>query len=163
MICIPPSVARENLTACVKSVIATRSRVVAVAREWIGTPFLAGECLKGRGCDCGSLLAGVFAEAGVIQPLPLGKYDHLAPCMKGDAFYLARIASLADEVHESRAQPGDIVVYRIGRAYSHAALIVHWPESVIHADGRRGVTAAHGSTGRLGGRERLFFRMRGVE
>lgn len=140
----------------------SRERIVAVAREWIGTPFLAGECRKGRGCDCGSLLAGVFAEAGLIEPLELGKYDHLAPCMKGDAFYLARIASVAEEVHETRAQPGDIVIYRLGRAYSHAALIVDWPLSVIHADARRGVIAAAGSTGRLAARERLFFRMRGL-
>lgn len=137
-----------------------RERVVAVAREWLGTPFLPGECRKGRGCDCGSLLAGVFAEAGVIEPLALGKYDYLAPAMKGDPGYVELVRQHAEEIHESLAIPGDIVLYRLGRAFSHSALIVEWPRFVIHADGRQGVVAAHGRAGRLGRHERLFFRMR---
>lgn len=141
-----------------------RERVVQIAREWIGTPFLAGECRKGRGCDCGSLIAGVMAEAGAIVDMPaLGKYDHLAPAMRGDGFYLAQMRDFALGIHESRIQPGDIVMYRLGRAFSHAAIICDWTREVIHAVSGQGVIASHGCAGRLAGHQRLFFRMKGIK
>lgn len=145
------------------AMLSQRERVVQVAREWIGTPFQAGcDAVKGRGCDCGSFLAAVFAEAGAIASPDLGQYDYLAPCMNGDPFYIARISEHADLIRESQAAPGDIVVYRMGRGFSHAALVADWPREVIHAAQPRGVTVAHGALGRLGGRPRLFYRMRAL-
>jgi len=135
-------------------------RVLEAARGWLGTPFLPGACQRGRGCDCGSFLAGVFADAGVIEPLALGKYDYLAPAMRGDAFYSDLVSLHARAVSEPR--PGDIVMYLMGRAYSHAALVVEWPRAVMHACRESGVTMARGDGGRLRGRAPLFFRMNGL-
>ena len=43
-----------------------RARVVAIAHEWLGTPYHTGGRLKGVGVDCLTLLAGVFSEAGLV-------------------------------------------------------------------------------------------------
>lgn len=39
-------------------------RIAAEAMEWIGTPFIWGQAVKGRGCDCKGLLRGVMRELG---------------------------------------------------------------------------------------------------
>ncbi|MDE2102352.1 MAG: C40 family peptidase [Patescibacteria group bacterium] len=140
-----------------------RERVIAVAREWVGTPFLPGNCVKGRGCDCGTLLAGIFAEAGVIEMPDLGKYDYLAPCMRGSGFYIELVERYADQISERGALPGDIVMYVMGRTLSHAALVIEWPRAVLHATKGRGAVMASGRAGMLTGRERSFFRMRGID
>lgn len=39
-----------------------RDRLVAIARTWIGTPYVHQASLKGKGCDCIGLLRGVWRE-----------------------------------------------------------------------------------------------------
>ena len=36
--------------------------VIALARGWLGTPYLHQGALKGVGCDCAGLVRGVWAE-----------------------------------------------------------------------------------------------------
>lgn len=38
--------------------------IVAEARAWVGTPFVWGQSVKQRGCDCKGLVAGVARELG---------------------------------------------------------------------------------------------------
>jgi cell wall-associated NlpC family hydrolase len=38
--------------------------VAAEALEWLGTPFKWGQSVKGEGCDCKGLIAGVARELG---------------------------------------------------------------------------------------------------
>lgn len=140
-----------------------RDKVCAIGREWIGTPFLPGNCTKGRGCDCGSFLAGVFAEAGVIELPALGPYNYLGPAMRGDGFYVETIRRYADSIGEGAAKPGDVVLYVLGRAPSHAALVIDWPRAVIHATAQHGVVLASGVGGMLHHRPRGFYRMRGLD
>jgi cell wall-associated NlpC family hydrolase len=42
-----------------------RARVVALAREWIGTPYRNQARVKGIGADC-TFFAVVYEEAGLI-------------------------------------------------------------------------------------------------
>jgi NlpC/P60 family putative phage cell wall peptidase len=37
-------------------------RIVAIARTWIGTPYVHQASLKGKGCDCIGMLRGVWRE-----------------------------------------------------------------------------------------------------
>lgn len=141
---------------------ASRAEIVRIAREWAGTPFLPQECRKGRGCDCASFLVGVLVEAGAMRPPSLGDYDYLAPIMVGGLRYVEEMNRVADEIHESLAQPGDLVLYHLGRSWSHAAIIIDWPRRVMHADGRLGVVSAHGTEGRFARRARCFWHVRGV-
>lgn len=63
----------------------------------------------------------------------------------------------------SDPQPGDVVVYRFGRAYSHAGIVLDWP-NIIHAYRPEGVVVmGHGLGGALADRERLFYRWNGFE
>jgi NlpC/P60 family putative phage cell wall peptidase len=80
----------------------TAERVVAEARRWIGTPYRHQASLKGVGCDCLGLVAGVWralygnlpeapppyapdwAEAGVGEPLADAAHRHLVPVSGGE-------------------------------------------------------------------------------
>jgi len=39
-----------------------RSRVIAAARDWLGTPYVHQACAKGQGTDCLGLVRGLYAE-----------------------------------------------------------------------------------------------------
>jgi hypothetical protein len=55
------------------------------------------------------------------------------------------IARYFREIPEAEVLPGDLVVYKLGLAYAHAAaVVVQWPEYVIQAEMRHGVSGAHG-------------------
>jgi len=74
------------------------ARVIAAAREWLGTPYQHQASLKGVGCDCLGLLRGVWrdvlgeeperptsyspswAEAGGAESLLEAAQRHLIPC-----------------------------------------------------------------------------------
>jgi NlpC/P60 family putative phage cell wall peptidase len=43
-------------------------RSVAIARTWLGTPFLAGASVAGVGTDCAGLIEGVARHMGVAYP-----------------------------------------------------------------------------------------------
>jgi uncharacterized protein YijF (DUF1287 family) len=56
-------------------------------------------------------------------------------------------------------QPGDVVLYRIGRCFAHGGIVVEpgWP-TIVHAYARAGrVLLDDGSAGDLARRERKFF------
>lgn len=139
-----------------------RADVVRIAQEWLRTPFLPRACAKGRGCDCGSFLAGVYAEAGVLPALALGRYDYAGPALRGDDVYLRTALAHADAIPEAAIQPGDFVLYRMGRAFAHGALVVRWPHFVLHAVRGAGVIGADGVGGMLRGRERQAFALKGT-
>lgn len=108
-----------------------RHRVVEVARTWIGTPFISRAKVRGHGADCGTLIAACFEEAGLLPKIDLPDYTVQWHLNKSDELYLAVI-----EQHMLRfigpPLPGDIVMWKIGRAFSHAAIVVKWPV-IIHA------------------------------
>ncbi len=136
-----------------------RSRVVEVAKSWLRTPYFPCAQIKGRGCDCGSFLAGVYAEASIIEHIELGNYDWMAAWAKrdGDAMYLKEILGRGQEIAEADAGPGDVVMYRIGRGWSHAAIVIDWPRAVIHAVRQQGVMVTRGDVGMLKLRGHRFF------
>jgi NlpC/P60 family putative phage cell wall peptidase len=46
----------------------TRTRIVAAARSWLGTPYRHQASAKGQGADCLGLLRGVYAELCGAEP-----------------------------------------------------------------------------------------------
>ena len=110
-----------------------RAAVIAAARGWIGTPFHDLARVKGVGVDCAQLIAGVFEEAGVVGHVDTGHYSpqHF---LHSDGEQLATFVSrYAREITEAEVNPGDVVLYRVGRAYAHCAIVVDWPGAIIHA------------------------------
>lgn len=111
-----------------------RARLVAEAREWIGTPYLHRASLKGHGADCLGLIRGVWR--GVVGPEPQG-----LPAYAPDWAEATRCEQLAEAagrhlraVPVADIAPGDVLLFRwrAGLPAKHAAMLVS-PERMVHA------------------------------
>jgi hypothetical protein len=139
-----------------------REHIVEVANTWVGTPYRGWSCVKGAGCDCGQLLKGVYEEAGHIPEganLPENYSLQVAQHRK-DTEYIDTVMKYMREITEAEVLPGDAVIYKIGLAFTHAAIIVSWPEYVIQAIETHGVSAGHGMNSRYGKLQKRFFTLR---
>lgn len=105
--------------------------IVAVARTWIGTPYVHQASVKGAGCDCLGLLRGVWRElhGEEAEDIPPYRPDWDAPggerLRDGLARHLAPIAvkSIA---------PGDVVLFRmVPRASARHCAIVGERDGVL--------------------------------
>ncbi len=109
-----------------------RQAVIAEALAWEGTPFHHRACVKGAGVDCARLLEAAFKAAGLVpsdfQPPPYPFQWHLHQTRE---LYLEIIASMGGRLVEA-ADPGDVAIWRMGKTFSHAAIVIAWPE-IIHA------------------------------
>jgi cell wall-associated NlpC family hydrolase len=129
---------------------AERRAVIEEARGWLRTPYHHMGRVKGAGVDCATLLAEIYARAGVLPALDLPFYPpdwHLhrdaeryldfvlkhAVEVSHDAFSLRSLAGCATQV----PMPADVALWRFGRCFSHGAIVVDWP-LVIHAYAGRG-------------------------
>lgn len=114
--------------------------LVALARGWIGTPFVEGASVRGVGADCLGLVRGVFAEATgrpLIVPPPPGR--DWALDRRGDPL-LAGVARHADRVPRGDARPGDVLVFRYHvNAAGHHCGVITAPGFMMHAAERTGV------------------------
>lgn len=113
-----------------------RARVVACARGWLGTPYHPEARVKGAGVDCLTLLAEVFAEAGLIDRVCIPHYPRDWHLHRSAERYLQGLLRYAGEI-DGQPQAGDVVLWRFGRCFSHGAIVVEWP-TVIHAYVGRG-------------------------
>jgi len=110
----------------------TREDVLDEARSWIGTPYAPGQMVKGAGVDCGMLLIGIFRNVGHLdpgfdpRPYPIQWHFHQA----GER-YLGIVEKFAWEITSSPL-PGDIVLFKFGKCFSHGAVVIKWP-LIIHA------------------------------
>jgi hypothetical protein len=137
-----------------------RENIVKVAESWYSTPYRGHTCLKGVGCDCGQLLKGVYMEAGHRPedgvPLP-SDYSLQVFLHRKDTQYIDTVSKYMREIPEVEVKPGDLVVYQIGHAFAHAAIIVKWPKHVVHALMREGVCAGDGMNHKFGRLKKKFF------
>lgn len=125
-----------------------RERIVDTARTWIGTPFAHGQALKGVGCDCIGLIAGVAGELG----MPEAERWRLDPRFKGYARtpeplkLLQACREYLDEIPVRLAIPGDILQYTFAREPMHFAIISRdSPQYVIHGYQRAGKVVENGA------------------
>jgi cell wall-associated NlpC family hydrolase len=115
-----------------------RQKVVEYAKTWIGTPFRDQADTRGSGVDCCMFLVRVFVDTGIIPPFDPRPYEPRFFLHKSDENYLLGkpdqpgIAGLGREIAEKDAKPGDIVIYKHGRCFSHTGLIIS-DEQIIHA------------------------------
>jgi cell wall-associated NlpC family hydrolase len=129
--------------------------VVALAKEWLGTPYHHMGRIKGAGVDCAMFPLEVYRAAGLLPGLDIPFYPHDWHLHRSDEIYLKIVESLATEVQWPLA--GDFVLYRFGRTWSHGAIVLDWP-LIIHAVAGRGVILSDGEReGILVGRKHRFF------
>ena len=98
-----------------------RAAVVAAAREWIGTPYHNCADVKGVGVDCGMLLVRVFVDLGLVEPFDPRPYAPDWHLHRSEEKYLGHLLARARRV--ARPEPGDIVLFRYGRCYSHGGVV----------------------------------------
>lgn len=135
-----------------------RALVVQIAHSWERTPYHHNAMIKGVGVDCAMLVIAVFKEAGIVEA---SQVDYLPQWFmnRGEEKYLNELQKYATEITEAEAQLGDVVAYKMGRTFSHGAIIIEpgWP-AIIHAHQEaRMVIQDRGDGGRLADRERKFF------
>jgi NlpC/P60 family putative phage cell wall peptidase len=108
----------------------SRAAVLAEARAWIGTPYHHQADVKGAGVDCGMLLIRVFADLGLVpdfDPRPYAVDWHLH---RDEERYLGFLGQYVRPVETP--EPGDIVMFRYGRTFSHGGIVTAWP-AIVHA------------------------------
>lgn len=111
---------------------ALRARVVAEARRWIGTPYHPGADIHSVGVDCGMLLVRVFVDTGLVPPFDPRPYPQDWHIHRDDERYLGFLFGRTREV--AGPEPGDIVMFRQGRAYSHGGIVTAAePLTLVHA------------------------------
>jgi cell wall-associated NlpC family hydrolase len=143
-----------------------RARIVAIAREWIGTPHHHMARVKGAGVDCAMFPLEVYREAGVIGEIEIPFYPPDWMLHRSEEIFLGIVERYARELNAPAAplptargsvQAGDFVIYRFGRCFSHGAIVTEWP-TVIHAVNGPGVILSDGEReGVLVGRAKRFF------
>lgn len=123
-----------------------REAVVVAARSWLGTPYHHHARVKGKGVDCGMLIIAAFYEAGLIADIDPGFYTHDWHMHRSEEKYLRTVeerlerwddreqtlrARMASEPHW---QPpiASVLVWRVGRTFSHGAIVTTWP-NIVHS------------------------------
>jgi len=108
----------ENTNAKMESSPSRRGRgndneIVAIARTWIGTPYIHQASVKGAGCDCLGLLRGVWRELRGEEPEDIPAYSpDWAEATGNETLYTA-LGRHLDEIAPRDIAPGDVVLFRM--------------------------------------------------
>jgi len=115
-----------------------RAAIVAEAMSWLGTPYVSNGLVKGSGTDCAMLLIGVYGNCGLIpkeyDPRPYPAQWHLHRNVEQYMNHVLRFAQEVPGPPERAPLPGDMVMFKLGRVFSHGGIIIGWP-NIIHAVG----------------------------
>jgi cell wall-associated NlpC family hydrolase len=116
-----------------------REAVVAEAESWLRTPYHTNAAVKGAGADCALMPLAVYTAALGLAAPPLPKYTQQWHLHRDEERYLQYVRDFGGvEIAEAHVKPGDFALWRVGRVYSHGAIIVCWPR-ILHAINPRGV------------------------
>lgn len=130
-----------------------RRAIITEAESWIGTPFHHAARVKGIGCDCLTFIVEVYERVGIVphQELPFYRPDFMNH--SAEETYLNGLLKHGREV--ATPLPADVAIFRWGRIFAHAGIVVDWPW-MLHAAPAIGVVKMRGDTGRLCGRPVKF-------
>jgi cell wall-associated NlpC family hydrolase len=138
--------------------IERRGQIIAITRTWLGTPFVDGQGLKRFGVDCAHLPALVAEEAGLVAHIDLPYYSPQIYLHKlGDDTYEKILLQYTREITEAEIKPGDIVVFKVAKSFTHGGIIESWPDKIIHPIHPHGVIYSSANEGFVARRARRFF------
>lgn len=138
----------------------TREKIVAEAMTWLRTPYHHHARVKGAGVDCAQILIAVYSAVGLVEEFDTGDYPPDWMMHRDEERYLGFVTAHAAQVDEPL--PGDVVLYKVGRCFSHGGIVIDWP-TIIHASNRdREVVLGDGRQGWLADRERTYWRVKGI-
>jgi NlpC/P60 family putative phage cell wall peptidase len=117
--------------------------VVAVARQWIGTPYVHQSSALGAGADCLGLLRGVWRTLHGREPEPVPAYSMDWSEPEGEERLWAAALRHLGEKSLIAAAPGDVLLFRMraGSVAKHLGIAAEtgtYP-TFIHAYSNHGV------------------------
>jgi cell wall-associated NlpC family hydrolase len=121
---------------------AARAAVLTEAFEWIGTPWMHRNRVKGRGdgsggVDCGNYPGGVFANIGLIEMPPLLDYSHQFWAHSDEELFRDQLERFCERLGKVEPLPADIIALQLrdnGPTVCHIGICVRHPQ-FIHARG----------------------------
>jgi cell wall-associated NlpC family hydrolase len=117
-----------------------RERLIAEAKEWLGTPYHTMGRVKQGGCDCGTFLLGVLENTKLLPHVDLPYYPEDIACHCAVPRYLMKIEEHCNPVPMDNVKPGDIIVFQFpGSKVPHHASFIFDENYMIHAYTRQGV------------------------
>lgn len=131
-----------------------RDAIIKEAISWLGTPYHHMASVKGAGVDCLTLIIACYRAVGIVQDLDVPFYRKDFMLHKEGEDYIAGLLQYSREVETP--YKADVALYKWGRVFAHSAIVVRWPDKVIHASPSHGVSWYHGSQGFMGGRPIKF-------
>lgn len=138
-----------------------RQAIISEAYSWLKTPYHACAKVKGVGVDCGMLLIAVYSTGGDMPEFDPGPYSPEWHKHRSEELYLNHMLRFFDEIPLAEAVPGDALVYKYGRTWSHGAIVVGENE-VIHAYKGMGVILSTIGDYPLDNRVPRAFRLKGL-
>jgi len=136
-----------------------RDKIVAEAYTWLRTTWHHRACVKGAGVDCVFLLVGVYNAVGLtgIVDTDIPYYPHDIMLHRSEETVLGVVAKYANKVDVPL--PGDVILWKFGRIFSHAAIVVDYP-TIIHASRSDGmVVLGDASKGEFVNRDKQYYSM----
>lgn len=119
----------------------SRSRIVAAARDWLGTPYLHQASAKGEGADCLGLVRGLYTEllgrAPETPPPYTPDWNERRPC---DEPLLSAARRHLTAAAPGPFRPGDVLIFRIAPTgpAKHCGVVTS-ADQFIHAYAGRAV------------------------
>lgn len=118
--------------------------VVALARRWIGTPYVHQASRIGAGCDCLGLIRGIWRERHGDEPeVPPPYSADWGECGGRELLHQAALRHLLPVAPETALAGGQVLLFRMrtGSVAKHLGIVarVEGGPSFIHAYNRRGV------------------------
>lgn len=116
-------------------------RVVVLAREWLGTPYLHQESLKEGGADCLGLIRGIWRALYDAEPESLPAYMPDWGEIGGqEVLWAAAARNLQPIAAQEAWKPGQVLLFRMRRgAIAKHLGILSDAEKFIHAYQGHGV------------------------
>lgn len=122
----------------------TPEKIVALARQWLGTPYHHQASLKGVGVDCLGLVLGGYQDLCGHIPEKIPAYSPDWGEAKDEETMLNGAEQHLIPIMKSDMQPGDILIFRFRAHFiaKHAA-IMSFDAKMIHAIERSRVCEVH--------------------
>lgn len=109
-----------------------RTRIIAEARRWIGTPYHHRASLCGVGTDCLGLVRGVWRALHGEEPETLPDYTQdWAEATGEETLFTAALRHLTPT---AKPRPGDILLFRLRRTgpARHCGILAETPSARPH-------------------------------
>lgn len=109
-----------------------REASVVEALSWERTPFHDRSNLKGVGVDCANYVYEVFHNCKLVEDFKIPPYTEQFLLHSDEEVFLEIVDKFCRPFDGRDPLPGDLVMYKFGRCFSHGALVIEWPH-IIHA------------------------------